>query len=300
MSRLQQKCLVASAGTHLALLSLLFISPAFIPSKQEPELPVVYFLPDKLTDDLSYGGGSPTAVAPPASAQQTPPPAPPVQAPQAQVIPPREPDPTPPEPKPAKKPEPERTPPKPKPDLTQTPATKPLEKPATKPAKPKHEIKPTFDKSADSARALAEAKARAKAEADQKAVQARLLEKWNQVGRSLKNLSSGTSVEIPGPGGEFFFANYRQYVKSVFENAWLPPDDVNDDSVVVKTEVVILRDGTIRSARIIRRSGIPALDQSVERALSLKDPLRPFPEGTKDTERTFYINFNLKAKRSTG
>jgi len=294
MSRLQKKCLVASAGTHLMLLSLLFVSPGFIPSRHEPELPVVWLIPDKHTDDPSSGGGSPTAVAPPAPPPVTPAPAPvtpPDQMPQAQVIPPREPEPTPPEPKPARKPEPETKPPKPtqKPNLAK--------ESATQPAKPKHEIKPTFEKSAESTRAQAEAKARAKAEAEAKAAQAQLLAKLNQVGRSLsKNLSPGTSIDYPGPGGEAF-ANYAQVVKSVYQNAWLPPNDVADDSAIVKTKVIILRDGKVKSAVIIRRSGIPSLDRSVERALDL-DFIAPFPEGAKDTERTFYIDFNLKAKRS--
>jgi TonB family protein len=295
MSRLQQKCLVASAGTHVLLLSLLFISPAFIPAKQEPELPVVYLIPDKLTDDPSSGGGSPTAVAPVAPPQQTPPPAPvtpPPQKPQAEVIPPREPEPTPPEPKPAKKTEPERTKPIQKPNESQAPATKPVEKPP----KPKREIKPTFEKSKDSARAQAEAKGRAKAEAEAKAAQAQLLAKLSQVGRSLsKNLSPGTTIEIPGPGGAAFM-NYSQFVKTAYQNAWLPPSDVADDSAIVKTRVIIQRDGNVKSAVIIERSGIPALDRSVGRALNL-DFIAPFPDGAKDLERTFDIDFNLKSKR---
>jgi outer membrane biosynthesis protein TonB len=59
---------------------------------------------------------------------------------------------------------------------------------------------------------------------------------------------------------------------------------------------VIRRDGTVVEARIVKPSGIRAMDKSVERALELKF-IAPFPEDAKDSERLFYINFDLKTKR---
>ena len=310
MSRLHKKCLVASAGTHLALLSLLLISPAFVSPKREPELPVLTFIPTKLTDEPFFSGGSPGAPPPPAAPRESPPvPAPAPQTPTTEVIQPREPEPSPPETRLTKPIEPERTLAKtnqrPKPTKEHAKKPEPAPKPpaetaaAEKPVKPKHEIKPSFDKVTDKSRELAEAKERERKAAEAKAAQARFQERLNRIGESLaKNLSSSTSIEMPGPGGEAY-ANYGQVVKSKYQNAWLAPDNVTDDSAVVKTRVIILRDGKVKSATIIKRSEIPALDRSVERALGL-DFIAPFPEGAKDTERSFNIDFNLKTKRSTG
>jgi len=64
--------------------------------------------------------------------------------------------------------------------------------------------------------------------------------------------------------------------------------------------VVISRDGTVVSARIIQPSGNAVLDKSVERAMLRVPTVPPFPEGAKDNERIYQINYNLKAKRSIG
>ena len=68
----------------------------------------------------------------------------------------------------------------------------------------------------------------------------------------------------------------------------------------MKVKVVIARDGSVITDAILKRSGIPALDKSVENALNRVRQLPPFPEGAKDAQRTFIINFNLKAKRLLG
>jgi TonB family protein len=52
------------------------------------------------------------------------------------------------------------------------------------------------------------------------------------------------------------------------------------------------------SARIITPSGDPGVDASVQHTLDRVPFIAPFPEGAKEKERTYTINFNLKAKRS--
>lgn len=289
---------------HLLLLAMLLISPAFVSSKQEPELPTIYLIPSKLTDEPFSGGGSPQATAPPASAPKeiTPPapaPAPPSK-PQTQIIPRREPDPP--------KPEPEKRPAKPQRNKNlREPAIKPerVEAPSKdtaateKPPRKKPEITPTFNKATDSSKAADEAREREKAEASERAARSQYLQSLNKLRETLgKNLSHGTSIEMPGPGGEAY-ANYRQVVKSFYQNNWFPPDDLSSDSASVKAKVVILRDGTVKSAEIVEPSRIPSLDNSVRRALAPRF-IAPFPEGAKDNERVFYIDFNLKTKRATG
>ena len=105
-------------------------------------------------------------------------------------------------------------------------------------------------------------------------------------------MSSG----FPGGGGPAY-ASYAAYVKMVYENAWMPPEDSATDDAVVKAKVVISRDGNVVLARIANASGDRLVDASVQRTLEKVKFIAPFPEGAKDKERTYFINFNLKAKR---
>jgi colicin import membrane protein len=151
------------------------------------------------------------------------------------------------------------------------------------------------------ARAQAEAKARAKADARRRATQ-QLESRLNSAFESLsKNLSSGTTIEPLGPGGEAY-ADYGQVVKSYYDQAWIDPEDVSEDAATVKVKVVIRRDGTVISDSIQKRSAIAALDKSVQNALDRVRirGLPQFPEGAKESQRTYIINFNLKAKRLVG
>ncbi len=142
--------------------------------------------------------------------------------------------------------------------------------------------------------AKAEAQAKARAEAAKRAAA------FQSAARSLKEgLSSSTTIEMPGPGGEAY-ANYAQVVKSVYEQAWIAPDDVTDDNATTKVTVTIAHDGTVISARIIRDSGNVPVDKSVQATLLRVKFIARFPEGAKEQQRTFIINFNLKAKRLLG
>src|SRR5437667_2728756 len=82
MNRLEKKCLIASAGTHLFLMMLVLFGAAFLvaPDKTLTQAPLKV-VPTRLIDTaLSGGGGNPKAA--PSDAQQkgatlTPQPAPP-------------------------------------------------------------------------------------------------------------------------------------------------------------------------------------------------------------------------------
>ena len=91
--------------------------------------------------------------------------------------------------------------------------------------------------------------------------------------------------------------NYLQTVLGAYDAAWYPPREIEEGGSIVTVRVKVARSGNILSAVISKRSGIPALDQSVQRAFERVRSLNPFPEGSKDLERTFKIDFNLKAKR---
>jgi TonB family protein len=118
--------------------------------------------------------------------------------------------------------------------------------------------------------------------------------------RSLKNnLTSATTIDMPG-NSSVAYADYASVVKSVYEQAWQPPDDAANDEANVKVTVTIANDGTVISARVLTLSGDTGVDASVQRTLDRVTFIAPFPEGTTEKERTYSINFNLKAKRSLG
>jgi colicin import membrane protein len=143
-------------------------------------------------------------------------------------------------------------------------------------------------KSAADAQAQQRADARARSKAIGSAVQ------------SLREgLSNSTSVEMPGPGGAAY-ANYAQAVKSVYTQAWIVPEDLNDDEATTKVSVTIARDGTVLSSRVLAPSGNATMDGSIRRVLDRVRFVAPFPDGAKEAQRTFTINFNLKAKKLLG
>jgi len=114
-----------------------------------------------------------------------------------------------------------------------------------------------------------------------------------------KNASSATTVEMPGTSS-VSYANYASIVKSIYEREWTPPDSSASDDANVKVKVVISRDGSVESATIIGASGDSSVDGSVQRTLDHVTFIAPFPDGATENEKTFILNFNLKAKRMFG
>jgi len=245
----------------------------------------------------------------------------------------------PPEPKPKPKPTPKPKAPKTpkardkvaeKPDKPELPTPKPdkpddqsdesskeaTPKPQAKPA-PKRQIKVDLRVKTGTPDGVAEAAAEAKRrqEARERADQAAYAQAQAQrqaiidsrrqlVGSTVTGiqggLSSSTVVTMPGTGGEAYM-DYGMFVRTRFDQAWRTPQDVSDQAATVKAEVIIARDGTIISTRILQKSGIAALDKSVSDALGRVETIgKPFPEGAKDEKRQFIINFNLKSRRANG
>ena len=298
MNRLEKKCLIASAGSHLLLLVILLAGAAFLPDKPKtPDSPpALRVVPQFLVDSLlSGGGGNPKA---------------PLVEGQQKLVAPAPPKPA--APTPPKVQEPAKT------EVKKSAPPEPIKKTAIKPVKEqpvdivKKDIKPTPAPTKTlpkpdlgkvivrdpAAKARAEAEAKAQAEAKERAT--RLAKQLNHTLQNLNNgLSKGTVVEINGPGGPAY-ANYAQWVKTVYEDAWDPADDLMDEDSTAQVTVTIAKNGDVITARLVKRSGVPALDKSVQRALDKVRFVAPFPEGAKEDQRTFNINFNLKAKRLTG
>lgn len=292
MTRLYQKCLLASTGAH-ALLALLLITAPLIWVSQRHPLPIsgptLTIMPTRLVDGATSGGGSPTAKGEPAPAlPQVAEPAPPAPAPKVEEAP-----------KPevkravreeAKAPAKPETSTKGKPVASKEP-TKPQEKGEAAPGKKKIEISLARDTSGSSKRSSAEARRRAEAAAQ--AAGARYSSAVRSVvGAIGAGMSSGTSIEAFGPGGEAT-ADYAQFVEFFYRQRWSQPAETADKRAVVKARVVIRRDGTVDTFKIIQPSGNATLDASVDRLKNLRF-VAPFPEGATDTFRTFTINFNLK------
>ncbi len=95
-------------------------------------------------------------------------------------------------------------------------------------------------------------------------------------------------------------ANYRDIVASKYTAAWNPPANLDDESAAVTVSITIARDGTVVGHRIIRGSGNPGMDRSIQTTLENVTYIEAFPAGSKDAERTYTIKFNLAAKRLLG
>ncbi|MBI3414295.1 MAG: TonB family protein [Verrucomicrobia bacterium] len=320
MSRLQKKCFLASAALHGLLLAILLLGPAFLQLEKPgtESRPLLTVIPRKLIDDALSGGGEP-ATKPQEIAQPTAP-APPVTKPlSSEVSPVAEVKPEPP-PKVEKQIEtvehPVETTPK------QNLRVKPKSKPKSEKVEPIDEAPPKVtertaplkkkpdvvidlkpgtrnNEQAVAQKAKAEAKAQAEAQArSEKAAR----EAWQGTLGSLRKNLTGPSTTIQtlgGTGGEAY-ADYGQAIKTLYTEAWTTPNDVTDEKATVKVEITVARDGRIISSRITGFTKISSLDNSVQRVLDRVRRLPPFPDGAKDLQRSFELNFNLKAKRSLG
>ncbi len=121
-------------------------------------------------------------------------------------------------------------------------------------------------------------------------------ETFNEVlGHLNQNLTTGTQVSVPGPSAAAL-ADYAAFVKRKYEIAWLPPEDMPSNDANTRVSITIRRDGQVTAARILNRSGDARLDASVQRTLERVIFVAALPEGAGE-ERTYTINFNLKAKR---
>jgi TonB family protein len=284
MSRLYKKCFIAASGLHVLLALILITCPAFLASKpRQSDVQLITFIPDILTESPFVGGGDPNAGRSP-----SPTPAPP--APQA--LP--KPAPAPPEPKPQVK---EVVPPKTVDDSLEVDKN-------TKPTKRKPEISLTPVVRKPNAKPTSQDTSEADNQArEQSAKRNRIL---GALDRSLGNIksSTGSATKVEGSygpgGGGPSYAGYEAWVLTVFDNAWVAPEDASSEDAMVWVSVTIASDGRVVAKRITKRSGDQAVDSSVQRTLDKVSTIgRAFPEGSKDKERTYLIPFNMKTKRGT-
>ena len=117
---------------------------------------------------------------------------------------------------------------------------------------------------------------------------------------NIKNKSSSATRGGDDGDSSVSFANYASVVKSIYDGAWIEPDSADNDDAITKVSVTIAADGHVISSRITEGSGDAKVDASVQRALDRVDFVAPFPEGATEKQRTFIINFNPQARKSSG
>lgn len=281
MNRLQKKIFVAVAGAHLLAVVALLCSGFIRPSPRPDNSQVLDMIPAKLIDQaFSSGARSPA-----------PPPQPLVQPPQPPQ--PRQTHAEPPQPVPPVK----ATEPPPPPQINRPEILRP-DIPEPKPSKPhtvEVNLKPVVrSKTTETDNNDAAARAAARKEAHLRKERA---EAFNSVLQTIKSeTSSAATVDMPATSS-VAYANYADVVRTVYTEAWTLPDDAASDESNVKVSVTIANDGRVLDAHILEKSGDPSMDASVQRTLDRVTELEPFPDGATEKERTYTINFNLKAKR---
>jgi periplasmic protein TonB len=288
MNRLQKKYLIATAGFHLLLIVILIVGPAFFYSKPKPDDSQVLDVIPAIAIEAALNSGV-KAAQPPAPTLIVTPPQPVVTPPQVQPQPTPPPQPVTPAPSIVKQME----------DFfKQTPMPNPDTKIVEKAEKPKpHEIKVNMDtvkrtaiKSSPSQTTsdTAQREQRQRADAIRNAV------------RNLKsNFTSATTVDMPGTSS-VSYASYASIIKSIYTQAWTTPDNAANDEANTKVSVTVSSDGTVVESHIVGASGDSSVDASVQRTLDRVTFIAPFPDGSTEKEKTFIINFNLKAKRMLG
>jgi colicin import membrane protein len=321
--------LLTSVGIHAAAVGVLLFAPALSShTVQDAPSPVLEIIPDnlRLTDGNTLGGGNPDAQPPKSSAQPPAPPAPPAPAPPEtpQPEPPKTQPKTPP-PEPAKAVEPTKEPTKMEPpkkslateiqrsapnaqDVDPNLSTKKLK--LSKPdfqlaeAPKKRSKKEAEAERNNSAAAVAAQDAREAREHQARVTAAR--EAWNKAQQARsdavrgvasnlgKNLSGSTSFEMPGPGGAAY-APYGSYLMAFYKLRWKKPTTLNVDHGEVEVEITVQRNGRVSAFRLVKPSGMRALDDSVREVLDGNRDLRPLPDGTTDSERRITIRFDLSA-----
>jgi len=275
MNRLQKKCLFATASFHLLLVLTIVFGSAFFTRHPKPdETPVLTVIPPNLIEAV-FSSGVKNA--------QPPPPSPVIQPP----TPPAQPPPV----------------PQPKPVVTPPPTPKKLSPdaltPVEPPAKPKpHQIK--VDVSKPVTRTAPKTTENPDADAEKIATQ-QAKDRAKAFARALTSISknSSTSTEIDMPGNSSVsYASYGATVVSVYHQAWISPDNMSSDTAVVRFSVTISRNGSVLSSRIVTSSGDASVDNAVQRMLDRVSFIHEFPEGTKDKQRTYNIDFNATRNNS--
>ncbi len=321
---------------HALLFLVLIVAPAFLPEKPRANTPVINLVSARELDAILRAAEAPPAPAPvssPAPAPVAPVVVEPAPAPKP-VEPPRPVEPPPPptkpiEPVPKKevvkepppklvKVEPRPLPPSAKgkeaPVKKDAKKTKEPEPPPTKTAPTKSTVKIADTKTLISRKSEEDAKAKQKAETEERALSVaaakaaqqahlqRVAKMKSILGGIPGGLSSPVDIHIDAGGGPnaAAFLDYGQMMVRIYEQMWLVPANLNDSLSIVSVTVTVARNGRVLKSQLLKPSGNSAIDKSVGETLQKVIQFEPFPASFREAQKTFNIDFNLKAKRNTG
>lgn len=275
MNRVQKKCFIVSATLHGLLIGVVLFGSALMPQSKDASFkPIRLYSIKDVTDGPTTGGNPNARSAPPPPAPEPPK--------QVQTETPKPPE--------ISKPKTQPEVVKPEPVKPQKYRLDPSDLKLTKRDEPKPPPKTHPQTDDRAAREAAENRSRL----------------VKQIGNNIRNLSSElsptTTVELGAESGDAgpAAANYRDIVASKYTAAWNPPANLDDELAAVTVSITIARDGTVTGHRIIRSSGNPGMDRSIQTTLENVTYIEAFPAGSKDLERTYSIKFNLAAKRLLG
>jgi TonB family protein len=298
MTRVQKKCMILSLSLHGLLALVLFVSAGFSSRPPQTDLQVINMIPANIVDRAGVGGGTPVVnLAPQPQAQPAaqpraqPPPQPQPPAVRTEQVE-RAPAPAPRRPREIKLP---------KPDETDETGLEPAPKPPKRSSR--HEVQVSYTPAYATAKGKKTDKTQS-AESSARAEARRLKDIQNTLDELAAGVrgsgSPNTIVDVAGIGGGEAFAGYKNAVASYYYRAWITPDNTSSRLPTADAKITIARDGSIILAELVRSSGDKEVDRSVERALREVTQLPPFPASTRDTQRTYIIQFNLEAKEMSG
>ena len=313
MKRIQKKCFLGSLGAHAFLVVILLVAPAFF---KKPR-------PKKDTQPVNLIDHAVLAAIANAGAAAAP------SLPQPKPVPPKAETPKPKpqvkkaEPKP--KPKPPKPKPKPKPvQKKKAPTPKPKPKPIIKQSKAKPKTRPMVTKSRPKTtpkpkrivpkikvgnlnNLVSQRDEKAERERQRKAADAarraqereRRLRK-NAVARAFDGTSKYSKnpvrISVSGGGSGRATMDYGRYLVNEYDRLWSPPRELSGRAYLVTIRVTVSKSGRVTSKRITKRSGVSSVDSSVQRTLDRATKFRPFPAGMNESQKTFTIVFDLKAK----
>jgi len=298
MSRLNKQCIFASAGLHLILLVALVFGAGFLPTKPiKQDIEPFHMMPssviESLFDDPADVQGEPQLEPEPVAEPVQPP----AELEQPEPEPVKQPEPEP-EPEPVVIPEPvkpEPVKPEPKPEPVKQPKKEQSkENTISKKEEPKKPKKPVIKISTDIKKNTAKP-----------AVNTPPVKKVNPAPprRSPAADFDPSRIERVGRGSQFkgvttvlgsALGNYGLKVQAAYDRRWTQSENLSNRNATVQVRVVVGTDGSIVSAKVVKKSGVASLDQSIGRLLDrvTRIPDAP-PAGASLSDRTFTINFNI-------
>jgi TonB family protein len=282
--RLQNRCLLTSAAVHASLLALLVFAPAFRRESKDLITPPLELVPGELIDAALAPGLAPLeSSAPPKSdvtaevrePQRQPAPAPIVR-----------------QPRPPTREEP--------PEVETAPQSTTRKEPPVRAQRDRPKLfdfsKATSIKPTKTSRSASKSSAADnQASSQMRSLERRLAEAAGSIS-SARN-SSTIRISTPGGGGGGRGSVNAWNVRNAYDLAWVTPTRVTDELATAEVEVVIRGDGSVAEARMVRKSGIAALDRSVEDAMRKVKRIDPFQSFAPDETVTFTIGFNLQSRR---